>query len=164
MGINIKKSLLVFAAIILSSLCLISCGSTREFDQFKESQDIDVMHLPKVATWMVSTLAGDKLAKSVIRGAGSIDIIDCQGEKNKEKVLAAVDEAVANSNSELVIEVTEAKEIVRIYGRPDGKKNKIRNVIIVSDEPKELSVVRLNGAINFDAIIKETLKEPLRRK
>lgn len=163
MKFGIKSAVFALTAILLSLFCFPSCDSSREFSSLSQFDDVDVLHIPKGMTYIASTFVSkDNLAKSLLRGAGSLDIVNCEGRKNKERILAVVKDAVSASHAELILEVNENKESVRIYGNPDTKKNKLRNVIIVSDEPGDLSVVRLNGSINLDTLVKATLEESLK--
>ncbi len=151
---TIMRNSLSLIATLMILWGLSSCGSAGEFSRFKKYDNVDVVHIPKFVTHLTSCLVkSDKGPQSLVKGLGSLDVVSCEDEKNFGDVIKEAESVIEKEKSELILEVTEAKERVRIYGNSDTNKGKVKNVIIISEEPGELSVVRINGSINMADIM-----------
>lgn len=150
----ISKILIAAIVCLFSITTLGSCGSAGEFSQLKQCSGTDVVHLPKGATFLLSSMVGgNKEASSLMRSLGSVDVVSCEGNANRAKVLEVTQSVISKEKAELILETAEGNENVRIYGKPDTNKGKVSNVIIISDEPGELSVVRMKGSMDLKTLM-----------
>lgn len=146
---------LIFLLILMaiSSISITSCGASGEFKDLRGMDDVDVIHIPscmgKIAGSMVSI--GNKDGKW-LRGVTSIDIIACEGDAGKDAVMSAVRKAMQTDNSELLLETIQGNETVYIYGRPDHEKMKVKDILIISEAPRDLSVIRAKGSFDINDI------------
>lgn len=150
----------VFIYLLLIVGCT-SCGSPKEFRQLKSYDNIDIVHIPRGIGWMIGpTLSmADGEAGRMVRGFRSLTVVDCEGKKGRKEVMECVDRVLDKDKSELIIETHEGKESTFIYGRIKPGDKKIRDLIIVTDEPSDLSVVRIKGSFDLNAVIGEEVKK-----
>lgn len=131
-----KLRLTILCLSLTSILLLAGCRSkysslSRDFD------NIEAVHVPRIAMWITGL---------PIR---SIDAVSCSGMNGRAEVMRMVDQAVAKSRSELLLEVTEPEETVSIYGTVDLRKNKVRDLIIVSANSSTLDFVTIRGSFSL---------------
>lgn len=151
-----KKAYSYLIASLLLLLGLCACGSSKEFSSLKGEENIDVIHIPRSLGWLAgatSLMSGDSEAASLLSGFKSLDIVSCEGNGDREKIYDVLGEVLKADNSELFIEVVENKEKTSIYGHADIEKKKIKNMIIVTEEPGELSLIRARGSFNLDSFV-----------
>lgn len=143
------------------SIGVTSCGTAEEFANLRHEKDIDVMHIPRGVGFLANT-AGvffrDKAARSALTGFKSMDIISCERKGNRQKVYQAVAYAREKNRLELLIEAREGNETTYIYGYPDIKSNKVKDAMIVCEEPSDLTVVRMKGSFNLQSLFDDNTK------
>ncbi len=149
------KTSLIF--IILSfSLILASCGSAEEFSQLENLDGVEVMHLPSGLVSLSKTFVSksvDKESERIINGVKNLDLVSCYNSQNREKVMKNALDAVSKSKSEVLMNISEGAEHITIYGRCDFKNLKVTDVVIVAENPDELSVIRAKGNFNISNLL-----------
>lgn len=145
---------------LLWMMACASCGSSREFSALDDYDNIDVFHIPQGVGWMLGPIAsmGDKDAGKILKGFKSMTIVDCEGNRGRKEVMSCVKDAIDSDRSELILEVHEGKEATFIYGRVDEKSNKLKDIMIVADEPGDLSVIRAKGTFDISSLLNEQTK------
>ena len=68
-------------------------------------------------------------------------------------------EARKADKSELIMRVVEGREVTEIYGTVDEKKNTLGNILIITEDAANLSVVRLRGKFNLSDVINSNSKK-----
>ena len=150
----------------LISLLLVifsSCGSSKEFSSLDYFDNIDIIHIPQGVGWMIGSVASidDKDAGKILKGFKSITIVECQGMKGREEIMECVKDAIDSDRSELILETHEGPETTLIYGHVDDKSMKLKNLLIVSEEATELSVIRAKGTFDIRSVLNEqTMRLP----
>lgn len=131
-----KHRSLILGLALTALLLLTGCRSkyaslSHDFD------NIEAVRIPRIALWITRL------------PITSIDAMSCEGMNGRAEVLRAADQAVAKAKSELLLEVTELDEEVRIYANIDARKNKVKNLIIISANANSLDFVTLRGSFSL---------------
>lgn len=150
-------------AVLISLLLAISssCGSSKEFSSLDYYDNIDIVHIPKGVGWMIGSVASidDKDAGKILKGFKSITIVDCQGMKGRKEIMKCVKDAIDSDRSELILETHDGTETTLIYGHIDDRSMKLKNLLIVSEEASELSVIRAKGTFDIRSVLNEQTRQ-----
>lgn len=149
---------------VLISLCMVictSCGSSKEFSALEDYDNIDILHIPKGVGWMLGPIAsiGDNDAGKILNGFKSVTIIDCEGKRGRKEAIKCVKDVINSDKSELILEVNEGEEATFIYRHIDERKNKLKDITIIADEPLEFSVIRAKGTFDISSILSGQMKK-----
>lgn len=158
---KVKSYLRCICLAAMSSL-LISCGTPKEFSTLKGEKDIDIIHIPRGVGLIANSVgffSSDRATREALKGFSSMDIVCCERRGNRKKVSEAIGTVLEKDRGELLIEVVEGREAIYIYGRPDTKKKKIKDVLIVCDEPSDMTVIRFKGTFNIKDIVEGCLTD-----
>lgn len=152
-----------YVEIALISVCAVifcSCGSSKEFSEIKDYENIEIVHIPQGLGWMYRLIVplDDSESGKFLKGFKSMTIVDCEGNRGRKEVMSCVKDAINSDRSELILEVHEGKEATFIYGRVDERSNKLKDIMIVADEPGDLSVIRAKGTFDISSLLNEQTK------
>lgn len=157
------------SVLTLSLICLIAAVGVQAEDMFKELKahpDVESIH---VSRFMMSVarsairMSGDKDSKAAIqflKGIKSMDIISCEKPSAVKAVQALAKKAIAGGKYELALEDKDKDETAYIWCLPDKAtdSDKLRDVIIEVIEPKEYSLIKINGTIDPAKFTSEAFK------
>lgn len=155
---NLVRHTTIFALIILA---LTSCGSAGQFSSLKGIDNVDVVHIPRGLMMMTRASAGKEGATEarMMKSVKSMDVVHCGNSKARQRVMDAAAEARKADKSELIMRVVEGREVTEIYGTVDEKKNTLGNILIITEDAANLSVVRLRGNFNLSDVINSNSKK-----
>lgn len=157
-----RNKLSIFFGAVLIAIFIPSCGSSKELSALEGESGIEMVHIPRALGFMAKTagmFSGDNEDGKSLKGFRSMDVITCKKKAKKNKIYDITKKIIENDKSELILEVTENREKTIIYGYPDFKKKKIKDVWIFCDEPSELTVIRAKGSFDIGSIIEDNLKK-----
>ena len=68
-------------------------------------------------------------------------------------------DAIDSDRSELILETHDGPETTLIYGHIDDRSMKLKNLLIVSEEATELSVIRAKGTFDIRSVLNEQTRQ-----
>lgn len=153
-----KQFCLKLTALLVFAFTTLSCSAQRFFQDVPSGDDVQKIYLGKAMLRMAGGSGGNFLdnpkIKDAVKSIESIEVINCDSGKSKLKaVRQACLNAVNNAQLELVTEVEDDEDLVKIYAAPDDDNDNFVNalVVLVSDSDSYVAVY-IKGKIDLAAI------------
>lgn len=145
-----KKLIMAFAAIIMFTSAVQAQSLDKFFKKFSDDERFEYVSVGSGLMNLASAFAGvDKEAKNMISKMKGIKILTLEEETNSglaNSFINELNEIVEKGNFETMVEAREKNERTYIYKRIDAKNN--ADMLIITKEPKETSVIWLKGKIS----------------
>ncbi|MDO4318963.1 MAG: DUF4252 domain-containing protein [Bacteroidales bacterium] len=161
-----KKTLIIMLMLIVALMTAPSCISqAKVFKEVASMPDVTSVYIGPAMLRLAggaASVGGYGEYSQYISDLKSIEVISCEKASSIEKVSAACDRMLAQMHYEILLEANEEDEHAIIYGGiPDGENPDILDdIVIVSREKGEFSLVYIRGKINVGEMVKEISPEP----
>lgn len=160
------KRLISVLTISLIALATFGVRADDMFNDIKAHPDVESIHVNRFMMSVARSairMSGDKDAKTALlflKEIKSMDIISCENPSALKSVQALAKRAIAEKKYELALEDKDKDETAHIWCLP-GKtmdSGKLRDVIIEVIEPKEYSLIIINGTVDPSKYTSEAFK------
>jgi len=150
-----KKILATAIMLMLVLVSATSCRAQKEFSDLAEIEGVTSIFIGKTMLRMAGGIAGDYMKSddmdfsNAIENLTSVEILTAEKSSAVSKLSPMLESKIKSMNAEQLMEVNEDNEKVVIYSQPyPGDSTLCSSLLIVTREPKEISVVMIKGKIN----------------
>ena len=156
----IFKSLLV-AFFIISA---VSCSAQRLFNDVPSDDDITKIYVGKAMLKMsglldaaensdsklVNGIGGTYITNEAIKALDALEVVTCEKKSKINELKKICMKAVDTAALELVTEVEDESDVVKIYVAPDNDNdNIVSNLVILVQEPDEFVAINIAGKLDL---------------
>ncbi len=132
-------------------------AQVKEFEKYADAKNVTYVYVSKFMLQMAGKAAAPSLpgmnTKSLMGKLTGIQIITSEDKSAATRLKNDTQAIVKQGKYELLMQVDEDEQKVRIYHR-EGKKQSA--VVMLTDEEDEVAVIVFSGTFSFDDVMKMT--------
>ncbi len=98
-------------------------------------------------------VAADKETRQILKKISGIQVLMAEKEVNHQPLLAAVDQAIARNQFEMLAEATEEGNHVKVYYKEKSKKES-EMLMIMHDKKGALQLMLIDGTLTMEEMMK----------
>lgn len=152
-----KNLKMMIVALMVTLVAVTSCAGNRIFSNLPKSDNLTVVYVSKAAMKMGMSIAskGDSemgKIKNSIKNANGIEIVSADSPETAEYLKKITAEKMKEMKMELLVSTKEGNDNVNIYAGEEMSDGRVKDILIVTDEPGEYNVVYIMGEIDVDSI------------
>lgn len=148
------KILFVLAMALMS---LQANAQVKEFEKYADTKNVTYVYISKFMLRMAGKAATPSMpginAKSIMNKLNGIQIITSEEKNAATRLKAETQSIIKQGKYELLMQVDEDDEKVRIYHR-EAKQQSV--VVMISDDAGEVSVIVFSGTFTLEDVMKMT--------
>lgn len=152
-----KRTIQTLIALVLAMTCLQANAQVKEFEKYSDTKNVTYVYISKFMLGMAGKLATPSVAgvntKSIMNKLSGIQIITSEDKTAAARLKSDTQDIVRQGKYELLMQVDEDGEKVRIY-HCEGKKQSA--VVMQVEEKDELTVIVFSGKFTLDDVMKMT--------
>lgn len=143
-----KKFLILIVAII-SAVSLSGCISSRPevLSPLAGYPQTEYVRVPYRTIFLTKLLAGG--AGKYFSGTKSVETFSCNDTASFASISQRIDSVAGARGLEFLVEAKEKNEISTIYAKTSKKGDRLKEILILSNEPGECEVVYIKGNISL---------------
>lgn len=152
-----KRTIQTLIALALLLTSLQANAQVKEFEKYSDTKNVTYVYISKFMLGMAGKLATPSVAgvntKSIMNKLNGIQIITSEDKAAAARLKSDTQDIVKRGKYELLMQVDEEGEKVRIY-HCEGKKQSA--VVMQVEEKDELTVIVFSGKFTLDDVMKMT--------
>lgn len=152
-----KRTIQTLIALALLLTSLQANAQVKEFEKYSDTKNVTYVYISKFMLGMAGKLATPSVAgvntKSIMNKLSGIQIITSEDKAAASRLKSDTQDIVRQGKYELLMQVDEEGEKVRIY-HCEGKKQSA--VVMQVEEKDELTVIVFSGKFTLDDVMKMT--------
>ena len=152
-----KRTIQTLIALALLLTSLHANAQVKEFEKYSDTKNVTYVYISKFMLGMAGKLATPSVAgvntKSIMNKLNGIQIITSEDKAAASRLKSDTQAIVRQGKYELLMQVDEDGEKVRIY-HCEGKKQSA--VVMQVEEENELTVIVFSGKFTLDDVMKMT--------
>lgn len=152
-----QKTIQTIIALALLLTSLQANAQVKEFEKYSDTKNVTYVYISKFMLGMAGKLATPSVAgvntKSIMNKLSGIQIITSEDKTAAARLKSDTQDIVRQGKYELLMQVDEDGEKVRIY-HCEGKKQSA--VVMQVEEKDELTVIVFSGKFTLDDVMKMT--------
>ena len=150
----------IFQTILALALAMTSLNANaqvKEFEKYADTKSVTYVYISKFMLSMAGKVATPSLpgmnTKSIMGKLSGIQIISSEDKAASARLKTDTQNIVKQGKYELLMQVDEDGEKVRIYHR-EGKQQSV--VVMLTEESDEVTVIVFSGKFTLDDVMKMT--------
>lgn len=152
-----KRTIQTLITLVLAMTSLHANAQVKEFEKYSDTKNVTYVYISKFMLGMAGKLATPSVAgvntKSIMNKLSGIQIITSEDKTAAARLKSDTQDIVRQGKYELLMQVDEDGEKVRIY-HCEGKKQSV--VVMQVEESDELTVIVFSGKFTLDDVMKMT--------
>ncbi|MBD5316377.1 MAG: DUF4252 domain-containing protein [Bacteroides sp.] len=143
----------LFIALVVATMA-VSCKAQKIFSEVASVDGVTSVYLSP-AMCKMAKLGSMGLPADGIKDLKCVEIINCEDAQALPKVKSMCESTIGNLNAEVLTEVSDNGEQVRIYGIPASPEipEVLSAIVIEAAEPGQYSAIHIVGTFDLEAII-----------
>lgn len=137
--------------------CLTANAQVKEFEKYSDTKNVTYVYISKFMLKLAGANASPSVpgvnTKSIMNKLTGIQIITSDDKSAATRLKTDTQNIVKNGKYELLMQVDEDEDKVRIYHR-EGKQQSV--VVMLTEEDEETTVIVFSGTFSLDDVMKMT--------
>lgn len=142
---------------VMAFACLAANAQVKEFEKYSDTKNVTYVYISKFMLKLAGANASPSVpgvnTKSIMNKLTGIQIITSDDKSAATRLKTDTQNIVKNGKYELLMQVDEDEDKVRIYHR-EGKQQSV--VVMLTEEDEETTVIVFSGTFSLDDVMKMT--------
>ena len=150
-----SKVIKVFLCITLAMLSLAANAQVKEFEKYSDTKNVTYVYISKFMLRLAGAASTPSVpgvdTKSIMGKLSGIQIITSEEKAAAARLKADTQAIIKQGNYDLLMQVDEDDEKVRIYHR-NGRQQSV--VVMLTEETAETTVIVFSGTFSLEDVMK----------
>lgn len=148
---------MILVMVMMAAASVAVYAQKRMFDKLPKMENLDVVYISRPMMKMGLSLAGngDNTLSGVINSisnAGGMEVVSADSSESREVAKKEAEKRIKERKMQLMLNTLDEGDTVSIYTGEAIDDKTVRDIMIVTEEPDEYTIVYIMGDIDVEAL------------
>lgn len=152
------KKIIALAAALLLTVCAFAQDGKAIYNKYSDSENVSAVYISPAMFRLIGKLpdldvnGSDMNLSGIVNSLTGFYLINSENKSINDALKADAEKLIAKGKFELIMEVKDSGEVVRMY--TSGDKNTVTSFVMLVNEPNETTFISFEGSMSREELEK----------